>query len=459
MNITVIEGRTDERRKVLIAGGGIAGAEALLALRELAPTRISLELIAPDPDFVYRPLSVAEPFGRASTRRLPLADLAAEHGARYRQDGLAAVDPVRRVVLTTAGMELGYDFLVLAMGARAHVALPGTLTFRGPADIDAFADLLKDLESGAVRRLAFAVPHGVRWPFPIYELALMTAAHLASAGVAGIDITIVTHEREPLDVFGPAPSERVRALADEAGIRLLTSSAPSSVEPGHLVLMSGAVVLADRVVALPTLDVGAISGVPQGPHGFIPTDPSFRVEGLEGVYAAGDATWYPIKQGGLAAQQADVVATAIAVAVGAPVRLAPFHPVLRGILIGGDKPLHMRGGDGSDPAAAGVEPLWWPPGKVAGRYIAPYLAARRGDPPHPPLTEIEHPVPDEEGVDHAGMLEMALAAADASARSEDYEGALRWLDAAEQLNVVLPIDYAHRRRAWNRALAEQRLEN
>ena len=458
MSITVIEGRADERRRVLIAGGGIAGAETLLALSELAPSRVSVELIAPDPDFMYRPLSVAEPFGLASTKRLPLTDLAAEHGAHYRRDGLARVDPGGRVVHTTAGDELAYDFLVLAMGARASVALPGALTFCGPADIDAFAGLLRELESGAVRRLAFAVPHAIRWPLPIYELALMTAAHLASAGVAGVDITIVTHEREPLDVFGPAPSERVRALVDEAGIRLLTSSAPSSIEPGHLVLMSGAVVLADRVVALPMLDVAAIPGVPQGPRGFIPTDPSFLVDGLEGVYAAGDATWYPIKQGGLAAQQADVVATAIAAAVGEPVRPTPFHPVLRGILIGGDQPLHLRGGDGSDPVA-GVEPLWWPPGKVAGRYITPYLAARPGDPPRPSLADIERPVPDEEGLDQAGVLEMTLAAADASARSEDYEGALRWLDAAEQLNVVLPIEYARRRRAWNRAMAEQRLES
>ena len=175
------------------------------------------------------------------------------------------------------------------------------------------------------------------------------------------------------------------------------------------------------------------------------------------MYAAGDATWYPIKQGGLAAQQADVVATAIAAATGESVRATPFHPVLRGILVGGDKPVHMRGGDGSEPAA-GVDPLWWPPGKVAGRYLTPYLAARHGDPPHPPLVEIEHPAPDREGVDQGGVLEMTLAAADASARSEDFEGALRWLDAAEQLNVVLPIDYARRRRTWNRAMAEQRLE-
>ena len=459
MSITAIEGRADERRNVLIAGGGVAGVEALLALSELAPDRVSVELIAPDPDFTYRPLSVAEPFGRASTRRVPLAEVAAEHGARYRQDGLVAVDPSRHVVVTTAGMELGYDSLVLAMGARALVALPGALSFRGPADIDAFADLLQDLESGLVRRLVFAVPTGVGWPLPIYELALMTAAHLSARDVTGVDITIVTPEREPLGVFGPAPSERVRALADEAGVRLITSHAPASIHRGHLVLSSGTIVLADCVVALPMVDVPPIPGVPQDPRGFIPTDPLFRVDGLEDVYAAGDATWYPLKQGGLAAQQADVVATAIAAAAGAPVHPTPFHPVLRGILIGADRPLHMRGGDGSDPGAAEVEPLWWPPGKVAGRYIAPYLAARPGDVPPLPLTEIEHPGPDREGVDQEGVLELSLAAADASALSEDYEGALRWLDAAEQLNVALPIEYARRRRAWSRTLAERRLES
>ena len=155
---------------------------------------------------------MAEPFGRAATRRVPWADLAAEHGARYRRDALARLEPDRRVVHTTAGVELEYDFLVLAMGARTSVALPGALTFRGPADVDAFEDLLEELAQGTVRRLAFAVPHGVGWPLPIYELALLTAAHLASAGVAGVDITIVTPEREPLGVFGPA-AERARARA------------------------------------------------------------------------------------------------------------------------------------------------------------------------------------------------------------------------------------------------------
>ena len=456
MSVTVIEGGEDQRRKVLIAGGGVAGVEALLAFAALAPGRVSVELMAPEPDFVYRPLSVAEPFELAVVRRLPLAELAAEHDARYRRDALVQVDPRRRVAITRAGTELDYDFLLLAVGARATAALPGALTFRGPEDIGAFEELLGRLERGAVKRVVFAVPHPVRWPLPIYELALMTAAHLAARDVSGAAVTVVTHEREPLDVFGRGASERVRSLAAAAGVDIVTSSAPASVEPERLVLMNGAAVPADRVVALPKLDVPAIPGIPQGPKGFIPTDLFFRVEGLEDVYAAGDATWYPIKQGGLAAQQADVAASAIAAAAGESLRPVPFHPLLRGILLGGRKPLHMRSDSGTVSSGQTVEPLWWPPGKVAGRYLAPHLATQPGDVPRPPLADIEPPSPATPDASVADALDMTLVAAEESARAEDFEGALRWLAAAEQLNVVLPIEYARRRRAWRQALAKQR---
>ena len=452
MSISLIEGRKDERRKVVIAGGGVAAVEALLALAEHGQ-RTAVELLAPERDFSYRPLAVAEPFDLADVRRLPLAGLAADHGARFHQDALAEVDPRRQTVVTRGGAELQYDNLLLAIGARSTVALPGALTFRGPEDVADFGELVGALLRGEAKRVVFAVPHAVRWPLPIYELALMTAAHLAAHDVSGAEIVVVTHEREPLDVFGRGASEQVSSLAAASGVEMLTSCAPASVETDGLVLMSGTTVPADRVVALPKLDVPAIPGVPQGPRGFIPTDLFQRVEGLTGVYAAGDATWYPIKQGGLAAQQADVAATGIAAAAGAPVKAAPFHPILRGVLLGGRKPLHMRADPGARSSRQAVEPLWWPPGKVAGRHLAPFLAGRAGDVPRPPLTDVDAP-PAEAGL--ADALDMTLVAADASARSEDFEAALRWLGAAEQLNVALPLEYARRRRAWRHALAQQR---
>jgi hypothetical protein len=88
-----------------------------------------------------------------------------------------------------------------------------------------------------------------------------------------------------------------------------------------------------------------------------------------------------IKQGGLAAQQADAAASDIAALAGAAIDPEPFRPVLRGLLMTGDKSRFMSSdvaGGGGEGQAAEYR-LWWPPVKIAGRYLAPYLAARDPD--------------------------------------------------------------------------------
>ena len=57
-----------EPLRVVIAGGGVAGLEAMLALRELAGDRVDIELLSPSDEFVYRPMLVAEPFGSGCAR-------------------------------------------------------------------------------------------------------------------------------------------------------------------------------------------------------------------------------------------------------------------------------------------------------------------------------------------------------------------------------------------------------
>src|SRR5688572_32409707 len=115
------------------------------------------------------------------------------------------------------------------------------------------------------------------------------------------------------------------------------------------------------------------------------------VAGVGGVYAVGDATAFLIKQGGLATQQADAAAEAIVTAAGAAQQPAPFRPVLRGLLLTGGAPLYLRAelsaaGDvirarGSALAAprgeTSTRALWWPPAKVADRYLGPHLATAR----------------------------------------------------------------------------------
>ena len=425
MGIDLIQASEREPARILIAGGGVAALEALLALRAIAPTHFEIDLLAPDAEFHGRPLSVAEPFGLVEHRHVSLHEFAAEHSARFHHAALASVEPGHHRVRTTRGESIGYDALLLALGASARPILPGALTFRGAQDVVAFRMLLDEIDRGEVGKIAFAVPRRARWSLPLYELALMTAAR-ASAHKVPLRIEFLTHEDEPLAAFGPRTSERVRELLTHAGIRLRTSVHPVVAQPGRVFLAHGVAVAADRTVAVARLVVPPVPGIPQGPGGFIPTDPNGRVDGLRHVYAAGDATWFPIKQGGIATQQADAAVTAIAADAGLPVEAEPFEPVMRGILLTGHEPEYV--GDGPRWDGAG--------GKVAGRYLAPYLAGHEGGAAAP--------------ADHEAALELALEAADAAAGWSDPKDALRWLDVAEGLNVALPMEYADKRREWTR---------
>jgi sulfide:quinone oxidoreductase len=367
--------------RVVIAGGGVAALEAMLALRELAEERVDVELLAPEPHFWYRPLAVAEPFGLGRVHHFELGDLVEKVGARFILGALAAVDGERKVARTEAGLEIEYDALLLALGARPVEAVPGAFTFRGPADTDRMQALLGEIEAGRLRRIVFAVPGGISWPLPAYELALLTAAFVEAQGVGDVEITLVTPEPAPLALFGPEAGAALQELLAERKIVVHSDSYPDAFESGTLKLVPDSEVPADSVVALPKLVGPAIPGIPQDPAGFVPIDESGRVREVDGVYAAGDATAFPIKQGGLAAQQADAAAETIAAAAGAPVEPRPFRAVLRGLLLTGEVPRFLR----TDLAKWGeggftmdVDPLWWPPGKIAGRYLGPFLAEDAG---------------------------------------------------------------------------------
>jgi len=138
----------------------------------------------------------------------------------------------------------------------------------------------------------------------------------------------------------------------------------------------------DRIVTFPRLAGPRLRGVPCGRDGFLRADAHGRLAGVDGVFAAGDVTAFPIKQSGLAAQQADAVAEAIAASVGADIDPQPFRPVLRGVLLTGGPARYLRadisGGAGDDSIVAG-EALWWPPNKLCGRYLASYLSSQVGD--------------------------------------------------------------------------------
>jgi sulfide:quinone oxidoreductase len=375
--------------RVLIAGAGVAGLEAALALRALAGELLHLELVAPETDFVYRPLAVTAPFRVGEASRFPLHRLAEAAGAGITRASVRSVDSERRLLVTADGSPLRYDALLLSLGARPVPGIPGALTFRGPSDEEAFSSLLHDAKAGRVTRLVFALPLGTSWPLPLYELALLTAVHLADAGASSVELTVVTPEERPLQLFGTAGSEAVAELLEQHGIGLLTDTTPVSVEGCSLRVLPDRRIDADRVVALPRLEGPRLDGVPHDANGFVPTDANGLVRGLIDVYAAGDLTDFPVKQGGIAAQQADAAADSIAAAAGAPIEPRPFTPVLRGLLLTGLTPRYLRSEPGSIRSAADTEPLWWPPAKIVGRHLAPFLASQLHVTESPPPTNGE----------------------------------------------------------------------
>jgi sulfide:quinone oxidoreductase len=367
--------------KVLIAGGGVAALEGLMALHELAGDRISLELVTPTPEFAYRPLAVAEPFGLGEARRYDVVRIASDHRAAVHMAGITGVDTACRKVITWDGRELDFDVLLVAVGARATTSIPGSVTVQGPGYTGRFRTVLRELEERRVKSVAFAVPAGASWPLPLYELALMTAAHVAGHELRHVRLSLVTPEDSPLELFGTGASDAVGELLEERDIELQLSSYASGFDDGELSLIPDERIAVDRVVSLPTLQGPRLAGLPADPSGFIPVDLHGLVRGETGVYAAGDATTSPIKQGGVACQQADAAAEAIAARAGAAVDPQAFRPVLRGLLLTGATPRYMRaevtGGRGADQVSDHA--LWWPPSKIAGKRLAPYLALRHAE--------------------------------------------------------------------------------
>jgi sulfide:quinone oxidoreductase len=365
---------------VLIAGGGVAALETLLALHARAAERVQLTLLAPDPAFTYRPLASREPFARGSMPSLPLAEVAAEHGATLIGDGLATVDGDAHMALTRDGTRLPYDRLVIAVGARTEAVVPGALTFGGPADTAAVAAVVEGVRSGSVRRVAFVVPSGIAWTLPLYELALQLGIERDPDGRAP-ELVLVTAEQAPLGAFGEQTAAAARELLGARGVELRTVSTVEAFEDGLLWIELEGAVEVDAAIALPRLHGPEIAGLPRDRGGFVPVDAFGLVRGEDDVYAAGDVCAQALKQGGLAAQQADTVAAHIAWRLGAGTRPAPYAPVLRAVLLTGGSPRFLRacvarGGEEHDDDQVADEPLWWPPAKIAARHLGPYLAER-----------------------------------------------------------------------------------
>jgi sulfide:quinone oxidoreductase len=360
-------------KKIVIIGGGVAALETAIGLHDSPNVEVDVTMVSPQREFHYRPFAVLEPFGFHQYAKMSIADLVEGCNVELVHDKVSRVDlTFKRVVLAEHPL-IGFDALVVATGAGQIEAVRGAATIGGAESTKQIQHLLGEIDSGLVHRVAFVAPPGASWTLPIYEFALLTAARAKRQLHPGLHVIVATPERRPLDVFGDEASDRVVRMLNDAGVELRTSVRVQSFCDGVLTTVPEKEIEVDRVIALPHLVGRRIPGLPHDANGFLPIDRHGHVADTSDVYAAGDIADFPVKQGSIAAQQADAVVASIASRFGSQQDAPEFHPQLHAVLFSEHGRTFLRAADHGGPhgdAAVSEEPLWEDAEKIFSKHLS-----------------------------------------------------------------------------------------
>jgi sulfide:quinone oxidoreductase len=286
-----------------------------------------------------------------------------------------SVDADARIVHTVGGLQLAYEGLLVAVGGTPYPAFAHGIVFDRADEPARFDELLEDIEQGLVCDVAFVVPDAAGWTLPAYDLALILRSWARRHAIELV-VRVVTAEVMPLECFGSDASRVVERVLERADIQLICGGEPILVSDTTMTA-AGHWISVDRIVSLPRVAGPRLRGLPSDADGFLSVGVDGAVPGCPGVYGAGDGTAHSQKQGGLAAQQADLAARALVRDAGLHVPQPPRPPTLRGALATPDGPLFLEASLGRAGACATsvatLQPLWDPPGKVATHWLGRFV--------------------------------------------------------------------------------------
>ena len=382
--------------KVVVLGGGFGGLETAYRLRKRVGDKADITIVSDRERFLFKPNTIYIPYGLDPDKlTVDLAKPAARKGIHLKIAHAEEIDTVRQTV-NAAGESIPYDYLVVATGATMRPEeITGLSEFAQtiwtPAEMlklrAAYAKLLADVQGGARRQVLFLVPPNNKCSGPLYEMVFMLDSWLRKKRVRDkVEIGYTTYEAHFIQAFGPRLHDVVTKQFAERGITGRNSMVVEKVTDGAVQYVGGEELPFNLLITFPAYAAStAFAGLPADARGFIKTDlPTRRVEGLDNVYAVGDAADFPVKQAFLAFLQGDAASEQIAASILDEKPGLVFDPVSMCVMEGFDRatfaqvPLQLTGRpelpvefrpDAADMYRVGTGKTWRLGKKALGIYL------------------------------------------------------------------------------------------
>ena len=295
---------------VVIVGGGFAGANAALFLRN---TRVRVTLIDRNVYKTFQPLlyQVATAGLNPGDVTMFLRGLSLKvPNLRYQQGEVVGVDPQAKVVQLDEGQKgvqsLPYDYLVLAGGATTtYFGTPGAEEHAMPMYTRSQALAIRDRIFSELERasrvrdgdllhvsIVGGGPTGVEIAGALADFRQQELDILYPEIDPGtLRIRLIQRGDELLKEFRPEHREYAAEELRDRGVRLCMGSGVQSVGYDHVTLDDDSVLESDITiwaagVAIP--DRVSEWGLPQDKRNRLDVDETLQVKGFPGVYAAGD---------------------------------------------------------------------------------------------------------------------------------------------------------------------------
>ncbi len=293
---------------MVICGAGFAGLSAISRL-----TRAGLRVTLVDGHLysTFQPLlyQVATAGLNPGDVAFPAGSFARRYGAVYRHGELTRIDTAARRVTLTSGLELDYDYLIIAAGvSSAYHGIPGAAenTFGLYTRSDAI--VLRDCLMAAFEQLSVTSgdlhvtvagggPTGVELAGTLAELtATVLDATFPDVDPARVHVRLIEMASALLTAFHPKLREYTRVQLVERGVDIRLDTQIAEITADQVVLADGEHLPSDVTVwaaGVGAAEATADWGLPQGRGGRLVIGPDLRVQGQDRIFAVGDIAVNP----------------------------------------------------------------------------------------------------------------------------------------------------------------------